>query len=80
MLVPDQPSSIGRGCGQQLSRQFSVYIKRQGVSAKGQGSRFRHTIASKMDEAGVSVSAIVAITGHGAGQAVLERFYIDRRR
>ncbi|MCE4352190.1 integrase, partial [Xanthomonas hortorum pv. cynarae] len=62
------------------SRQFSVYIKRQGVSEKGQGFHgFRHTIASKLDEAGVSASAIGALTGHGTGQTVLEKFYIDRR-
>lgn len=47
---------------------------------KGQGFHgFRHTIASKLDEAGVSASAIGALTGHGSGQTVLERFYIDRR-
>lgn len=37
------------------------------------------TIASKLDEAGVSASAIAAITGHGSGQTVLEKFYIDRK-
>ncbi|MBD4889658.1 tyrosine-type recombinase/integrase [Xanthomonas citri] len=79
-LFPDLPNSTGLGYGRQLSRQFSVYIKRQGVSEKGQGFHgFRHTIASKLDEAGVSASAIAAITGHGTGQTVLEKFYIDRR-
>lgn len=79
-LFPDLPNSTGLGFGRQLSRQFSVYIKRQGVSAKGQGFHgFRHTMASRLDEAGVSASAIAAITGHGAGQTVLEKFYIDRR-
>lgn len=79
-LFPDLPNSTGLGFGRQLSRQFSVYIKRQGVSAVGQGFHgFRHTMASKLDEAGVSASAIAAVTGHGTGQTVLERFYIDRR-
>lgn len=79
-LFPDLPNSTGLGYGRQLSRQFSVYIKRQGVSEKGQGFHgFRHTIASKLDEAGVSASAIAAITGHGTGQSVLEKFYIDRK-
>ncbi len=79
-LFPDLPNSTGLGYGRQLSRQFSVYIKRQGVSEKGQGFHgFRHTIASKLDEAGVSASAIGALTGHGTGQTVLEKFYIDRR-
>jgi len=79
-LFPDLPNSTGLGFGRQLSRQFSVYIKRQGVSAKGQGFHgFRHTMASRLDEAGVSASAIAAITGHGTGQGVLEKFYIDRR-
>lgn len=79
-LFPDLPNSTGLGFGRQLSRQFSVYIKRQGVSVKGQGFHgFRHTMASRLDEAGVSASAIAAITGHGTGQTVLEKFYIDRR-
>lgn len=79
-LFPDLPNSTGLGFGRQLSRQFSVYIKRQGIVAKGQGFHgFRHTMASRLDEAGVSASAIAAITGHGTGQTVLEKFYIDRR-
>lgn len=79
-LFPDLPNSTGLGFGRQLSRQFSVYIKRQGIAAKGQGFHgFRHTIASRLDQAGVSASAIAAITGHGTGQTVLEKFYIDRR-
>jgi hypothetical protein len=36
-------------------------------------------MASRLDEAGVSASAIGAIKGHGTGQTVLEKFYIDRR-
>lgn len=79
-LFPHLPNSTGLGYGRQLSRQFSVYIKRQGITAKGQGFHgFRHTIASKLDEAGASASAIGALTGHGTGQTVLEKFYIDRK-
>ncbi|MEN5291161.1 site-specific integrase [Stenotrophomonas lactitubi] len=79
-IFPNLPNSTGLGFGRQLSRQFSVYIKKQGVSAKGQGFHgFRHTIASRLDEAGASASAIGALTGHGTGQTVLEKFYIDRR-
>lgn len=79
-LFPDLPNSTGLGFGRQLSRQFSVYIKRRGIVAHGQGFHgFRHTMASRLDEAGVSASAIAAITGHGTGQTVLEKFYIDRR-
>lgn len=79
-IFPHLPNSTGLGFGRQLSRQFSVYIKRQGITAKGQGFHgFRHTIASRLDEAGVSASAIAAITGHARGQGVLEKFYIDRR-
>ncbi len=63
-IFPHLPNSTGLGFGRQLSRQFSVYIKRQGITAKGQGFHgFRHTIASRLDEAGVSASAIAAITG-----------------
>ncbi len=80
LLFPDLSNSTGLGYGRQLSRQFSVYIKRQGVSEKRQGFHgLRHTIASKLDEAGVSASETGALTGHGTGQTVLEKFYIDRR-
>ena len=78
-LFPHLPNSTGLGYGRQLSRQFSVYIKSRGIKAKGQGFHgFRHTIASKLDEAGASASAIGALTGHATGQTVLEKFYIDR--
>lgn len=79
-LFPHLPNSTGLGYGRQLSRQFSVYIKSRGITAKGQGFHgFRHTIASRLDAAGASASAISALTGHATGQAVLEKFYIDRR-
>ena len=79
-LFPNLPNSTGLGYGRQLSRQFSAYIKQRGITAKGQGFHgFRHTFASNLDKAGASGSAIGALTGHGTGQAVLEKFYIDRR-
>lgn len=79
-LFPDLPNSTGLGYGRQLSRQLSVYIKRRGVSVKGQGFHgFRHTIESKLDEARASASAIGALAGHVTGKTVLEKFYIDRR-
>lgn len=79
-LFPHLPNSTGLGFGRQLSRQFSVYIKSRGITAKGQGFHgFRHTMASRLDAAGASASAIGALTGHATGQAVLEKFYIDRR-
>lgn len=78
-LFPNLPNSTGLGFGRQLSRQFSTHIKRQGIEEKGQGFHgFRHTIASRLDEAGASEAAIAALTGHARGQSVLHRHYIDR--
>lgn len=78
-LFPNLPNSTGLGFGRQLSRQFSDYIKRLGITSKGQGFHgFRHTFASKLDEAGATESAIGALTGHKGGQSVLTRHYIDR--
>ncbi len=54
-LFPNLPNSTGLGFGRQLSRQFSTYIKRQGVEEKGQGFHgFRHTLADRLDAAGAS--------------------------
>lgn len=79
-LFPDLPNSTGLGFGRQLSRQFSVYIKQRGITAKGQGFHgFRHTFASRLDAAGASNAAIGALTGHSSGNSVLEKFYIDRK-
>lgn len=79
-LFPNLPNSTGRGFGRGLSRQFSTYIKQQGITTEGQGFHgFRHTFASKLDEAGVSEAAIAAITGHSrAGGSVLQMHYISR--
>lgn len=79
-LFPNLPNSTGRGFGRGLSRQFSTYIKQRGITTEGQGFHgFRHTFASKLDEAGVSEAAIAAITGHSrAGGSVLQMHYISR--
>lgn len=78
-LFPNLPNSTGLGFGRQLSRQFSAYIKAQGIEEKGQGFHgFRHTLADRLDAAGASAAAIGALTGHAGGQTVLEKHYIHR--
>lgn len=81
-LFPHLPNSTGLGFGRQLSRQFSAYIKAQGVSEEGVGFHaFRNTFATLLDKARETTVDISRLTGHGDGQAppsVLERFYIDR--
>lgn len=81
-LFPHLPNSTGLGFGRQLSRQFSAYIKSQGVSEEGVGFHaFRHTFATLLDKARETSVDISRLTGHWDGQAppsVLERFYIDR--
>jgi integrase len=78
-LFPNLPNSTGLGFGPQLSRQFSAFIKEQGITAKGQGFHgFRHTIASRLDAAGVSEAAISVLTGHKHAETILQRHYIDR--
>lgn len=78
-LFPNLPNSTGLGFGRQLSRQFSAYIKGLGIEEKGQGFHgFRHTLADRLDAAGASAAAIGALTGHAAGQTVLEKHYIHR--
>lgn len=79
-IFPNLPNSTGLGFGRQLSRQFSAYIKKNGIAAKGQGFHgFRHTIATELDRLGASQSAIAAITGHAREGSVLSKFYIDRK-
>lgn len=42
--------------------------QKRGITAKGRGFHgFRHTIASKLDEAGALASAIGALPGHRTG-------------
>lgn len=79
-IFPDLPNSTGLGFGRQLSRQFSAYIKKNGITEKGQGFHgFRHTIATELDRAGVTQNAIAALTGHARDGSVLSKFYIDRK-
>lgn len=79
-IFPNLPNSTGLGFGRQLSRQFSDYIKRNGITAKGQGFHgFRHTFATELDRLGISENAIAAITGHAKSGSVLSKFYIDRK-
>lgn len=86
-LFPDLPNSTGLGFGRQLSRQFSTYIKRQGVTEEGMGFHaFRHYFITHTDRAllatGMEVSArdvaIGRITGHGKPpKSVLRKVYVD---
>lgn len=79
-IFPNLPNSTGLGFGRQLSRQFSAYIKKNGITEKGQGFHgFRHTIATGLDRLGVTQNAIAAITGHARDGSVLSKFYIDRK-
>lgn len=77
-LFPDLPNNDGNGFGRQMSRQFSTYIKSRGVSDAGMGFHaFRHTLATRLDRAGIGHGTIARITGHGLSGGVLPRFYID---
>jgi integrase len=77
-LFPDLPNNDGNGFGRQMSRQFSTYIKSRGVSDAGMGFHaFRHTMATRLDRAGVGHGTIARITGHGLSGGVLPKFYID---
>jgi len=79
-IFPNLPNSTRLGFGRQLSRQFSAYIKKNGITEKGQGFHgFRHTIATELDRLGVTQNAIAAITGHARDGSVLSKFYIDRK-
>jgi integrase len=77
-LFPHLPNADGNGYGRQMSRQFSTYIKSRGVSDAGMGFHaFRHTLATRLDRAGIGHGTIARITGHGIGGGVLPKFYID---
>ena len=77
-LFPHLPNNDGNGYGRQMSRQFSTYIKARGISDPGMGFHaFRHTMATRLDRAGVGHGTIARITGHGLSGGVLPKFYID---
>lgn len=77
-LFPHLPNTDGNGFGRQMSRQFSTYIKSRGVTDPGMGFHaFRHTLATRLDRAGVGHGTIAHITGHGLSGGVLPKFYID---
>ena len=77
-LFPHLPNNAGLGFGKQMTRQFCAYIQSRGVVEDGMGMHaFRHTLATRLDRAGVSVSTIAKITGHKAGGGVLPKYYID---
>lgn len=68
----------GLGYGRQLSRQFAAYLRGLGIE-KGVGFHaFRHTMSTKLAEAGVEKTTIALITGHARRQEVptLEKHYI----
>jgi len=77
-LFPHLPNNDGLGFGKQMSKQFSAYIKSCGVKEEGMGMHaFRHLLATRLDRAGVTESAIGKITGHKNPNATLPKFYID---
>lgn len=79
-LFPHLPNTDGNGFGRQMSRQFSTYIKVRGVADPGMGFHaFRHTMATRLDRAGVGHGTIARIIGHGLSGGVLPKFYIDAR-
>lgn len=79
-LFPDLPNGTGLGYGRQLSRQFSTYIKRSGVDEAGLGFHaFRHTLVTRLEDAGEDETAIARLTGHfKQSQSVLAQFYMKR--
>lgn len=77
-LFPHLPNNDGNGFGRQMSKQFAAFIKKRGVTEEGLGMHaFRHTLATRLDRAGVSESTIARITGHQASGGILPKFYID---
>ena len=87
-LFPNLPNSTGLGLGRQLSRQFSAYIKREGVEEEGMGFHaFRHYLCTHLDRAFTAKGfkpedrdpPIGRITGHYKPPAsTLRRVYVDK--
>lgn len=77
-LFPHLPNNDGNGFGKQMSKQFAAYIKKRGIKDDGMGMHaFRHTLATRLDRAGVSENSIARITGHTPSGGILPKFYID---
>ncbi|MCC4631588.1 DUF6538 domain-containing protein [Xanthomonas citri pv. malvacearum] len=87
-LFPNLPNATGLGLGRQLSRQFSTYIKAQGVADAGMGFHaFRHYLITHLDRALMAKGmkpearepAIGRISGHyKPPSTTLRRVYVDR--
>ncbi|WP_285405213.1 site-specific integrase [Luteibacter sp. ME-Dv--P-043b] len=77
-LFPQLPNNDGGGFGKQMSKQFSAYLRKRGVTESGLGMHaFRHTLATRLARAKVPLQTIGKITGHKGEQGTLGKFYID---
>lgn len=87
-LFPNLPNATGLGLGRQLSRQFSSYIKKQGIAEPGMGFHaFRHYLITHLDRALAAKGmkpenrepAIGRISGHYKPPGTtLRRVYVDK--
>lgn len=67
-LFPDVRRQEGRPAGEDFGRWFSLYRGQQGVKKRWQDFHaFRHTVSTKLTDAGVSDSVANYITGHTGG-------------
>lgn len=79
-LVPASAEQRWQRFGKQMSKQFAdLHQRRRGIKDDGMGMHaFRHTLATRLDRAGVSEeSSIARITGHTPSGGILPKFYID---
>jgi integrase len=77
-LFPHLPNFDGNGFGRQMSKQFGAYINERGVTEAGMGMHaFRHTLATRLARAKISLDTIGKITGHKGTGGTLGKFYID---
>jgi integrase len=77
-LFPQLPNNDGGGFGKQMSKQFSAYLKKRGVTETGLGMHaFRHTLATRLARSKVPLQTIGKITGHKGSEGTLAKFYID---
>lgn len=84
-LFPELPAGTrrdgtpnGKGYGKQLSKQFAAYTKKLGIEKGVAFHSFRHTLATRLAEAGVSQQDTALITGHAVNTQVptLAKHYI----